>query len=304
MADDLPELPDLDLLKDVALPPLAPPELVRARGAQRQARSRALLAGSVLGVMALGFGTTVALSGGAERSTLTPANPVSTSASPSAPAPASPKASPAPAPSTSPSPAQPPSAVPSPGAVPSAPAGDPFIPVGALLAPADLGTSWVRTASSRGPVDLALDPCKAGVPDGASVVAFLSGQYSLQDADGPVPESPFFDQQVMRYPSAAAAQAAADAIRRSVAQCPTTNDEGGSSRAFRSVGTQPFLVQVDDIQAGDVNDAPWYDYAGVTVAGDLVSTWILGDPHGMSRSLADRTAADVVSAVCTAAGTC
>ena len=67
MADDLPDLPDFDRLQDTPLPPLASPELVRARGVQRRTRSRALLAGSVLSVMALGFGSTVALTGGGER---------------------------------------------------------------------------------------------------------------------------------------------------------------------------------------------------------------------------------------------
>jgi len=309
VADDLSDLPDLERLQDIALPPLAPPELVRARGAQRRARSRALLLGSVLSVMALGFGTTVALSGGGEQATLSPAAPVSSTASPSAPVTPSPKATPAP-PSASPRPS--PSQAPSPSAsasasasaVASAPAGSAFIPAEALLAPADLGISWVRTASSRGPVDLALDPCKTGVPDGASVVAHLSGVYSMQDADGPVPESAYFTQQVMRYPSAIAAQAAAEAVRESVAQCPTTQDEGGSSRTWLGVGTTPFLVQVDYSQAGDDVDAPWYDYAGVTVAGDLVSTWILGDPHGMSRPFADKTATDVVAALCKTAGDC
>ena len=199
--------------------------------------------------------------------------------------------------STSPSPP-----APSPTA-PATPGGP--IPAESLLAPADLGTSsWVRTASSRGPTESSLDPCRTGVPEAGTVVAHLSGNYSLVDADGPVPESPYFVQQVVRYPSAATAQAAAEAVRASVKTCPTTKDEGGSSRTWKAVGTAPFLVQVDYLQEGDEVNAEWYDYAGVTVAGDLVSTWILGDPHGMNRPLADKTAAAVVTGLCKVSGPC
>ena len=302
MADDL---PDFDRLQDTPLPPLASPELVRARGVQRRTRSRVLLAGSALGVMVLGFGSTVALSGGGERSTLTPAAEVATSSDPSpsgTPSPTASSKSPAPSASASPSPSPSPPA-PSPSAS-AAPAGGP-IPAEVLLVPADLGSSsWVRTTSSRGPANSSLDPCKTGVPDAGSIVAHLSGEYSLVDADGPVPESPYFAQQVVRYPSAAAARAAADAVRSSVGRCPTTKDEGGSSRTWKGVGAAPFLVEVGYLQEGEQVNANWYDYAGVTVAGDLVSTWILGDPHGMNRASADKAAAAAVSRLCKVSGPC
>lgn len=312
MADDLPDLPDFDRLLDAPLPPLASPELVRARGVQRRTRSRALLLGSVLGVMALGFGSTVALTGGGDRSTLTPAAEVVASSAPSPSSSPSPSASPKrPSPSPTVSASASASASPSPSAAPSptasaSPGGGP-IPAEALLAPADLGSPlWVRKASSRGPAESSLDPCRKGVPEAGSAVAHLSGSYSLVDADGPVPESPAFVQQVVRYPSPAAAQAAAEDVRASVNRCRVTQDEGQFSRGWKTVSTTPFLVQVSyaSTEPGSGGSPDWYDYAGVTVAGDLVSTWILGDPHGMDRASADRTAAAVVSRLCKVSGPC
>lgn len=310
MADDLPGLGRLEALTDTPLAELPPVEAIRSRGERRRARHRSLVAGAALGVVLMGAGTALALTQatGDGQETLVPAAPVRSSATPSpsvslssVPLP-TPTELPSPAASTAPSSSvvAPTAASPSPSAPGAArPAGP--IPAKALLIATQLGESWVRWTSSRGPVEPALDPCGTGVPDGGAVVAHLSGQYQMQDQDGVLPESPGFYQHVVRYASPEAARAAAAEVRAAVSRCPRTTNEG--STATRTVvGTAPFLVELGYEQEGV--DPPWVDYAGVAVSGDLVTTWVLGDPHGVPRNGGDQVAQLVTKALCGASGGC
>ena len=313
MSDPDRDLHDPDLLaalSDAPLPPLATAAQVRARGDQRRARSRALLAGAGAAVVLLGAGATYALGTGPD--TLRTAAPAPSRAPAAATSPATPTPTPAPtqtptatATATAPPPPAPPTpASPSASATASAssspsPVRDVAVPAAALVDAADLGAYWVRTASSRSAAEPALDPCGEGLPGASDVVAHVSGDYGMRDADGPVPESAGFSQQVVRYPSAERAAEAAAQVRASVGRCPVQQLPSGTL-TLRVVGSAPYLVESSYTPGDSPQPLPFLDYSGVTVAGDLLSTWSLADPHGVPRADADRVAALVQAALCRA----
>lgn len=319
LSDDL-----LGPLRAGPVPPLAAGDRVRARGEQRARRTRALLAGTGALVVLAAGGTAYGLTGGgggddALRFAAT-APPVTTAAPTTSPSTApvcvagGPSTDPTcrggsavttPAPSagagtTSPgpgSPTTPPSTAP--------PAPPVAIPAEALVSAAELGTfSWVRWASSRSPVEAGVDPCGTGLVGLESAVAHLSGSYQIEEAGEPVPETPSVGQQVVRFPSAAAAAAAAAGYRADVARCSVLQRRDGSTEELRVVSTSPYVVDLT-YTSPDGNRNPFFlNYTGVAVAGDLVSTWTAASAHGYAREDAERVATSVQAALCRVSDAC
>lgn len=277
----------LALLLDTPLPPLAAAAEVRSRGTRRRNRARAALAGGTVAVLLIAGGGTALLLSDNDQQTLVPATPTPTSAVPQ------------PAVSTVPSPSG--SAVtgpPSP-AVTVTPGRAVSIPARALISASQLVGSWARDSSSRAPVRATVDACNQGWLQPADIVSYLSGSYSKRDPDGSVaPETPDFSQEVVRYASAAGAQAAAAQWRADVARCPQF-PAGSTVAALAVVQATPSIVSITYAQDGQVLPP---DYTGVVVSGTLVSTWFYGDPHGVRLADARSAAAQVQADLETAGG--
>ena len=64
----------------------------------------------------------------------------------------------------------------------------------------------------------------------------------------------------------------------------------------------PLVVETAFRADGESRPQPFRSYGGVVVAGDLLATWTLGDPHGVERAQADEVAGLVRAALCRAGG--
>ena len=75
----------------------------------------------------------------------------------------------------------------------------------------------------------------------------------------------------------------------------------GRARRAEPLGRRTGRPDVNGV-CGERRPQPFRSYGGVVVAGDLLATWTLGDPHGVDRAQADEVAGLVRAALCRAGG--